>query len=107
MILTIATVSVKEGQCEEFQEAIKAYRAKILDYELGTIMFDLFQDSDSENAFTIAEIFQDEAALEEHLAAPFREQHLTRIRASIAEASASTHQAVDAESLLSNLIQRS
>lgn len=107
MILTIAKVTVKEGQCEEFQEAIKAYRAQILDYEPGTIMFDLFQDSGRESAFTIVELFQDEAAHEHHVAAPFRERHLTRIRAPITEASASNHHAVEAESLLSNLIPRS
>jgi len=102
-MLIIAKLVVREGQAEAFLSAFAAYRALVIAHEPDTALFDVFRDAGSQFGFTILELFRHEAAYAHHNSTSYRDACLALIRAEIADGSASTHHAADAEGLLANL----
>lgn len=95
MLLVLAHVSVKEDCEAEFLRAFATYQEKIGAGEPGTTAFDLYKDKEQDHAYTIVEQYRDQAAYEDHVKSPWRDEALGLIRATLSNGSASQHQSVD------------
>jgi quinol monooxygenase YgiN len=93
MLLVIARLTAHPGQAPALLDALNAYIAVVMANEPGTLYFEIHSQV-SANAdphrFTLLEGYADEAAYALHQAAPYKPEHIARIRAHIAEASAET-----------------
>lgn len=95
MLLVLAHISVME-ECEaDFLKAFATYHEKIVAGEPGTITFDLYKDAAQDHAYTIIEMYRDQASYQDHLKSPWRDDSLRLIRSALSNSKASQHQRVD------------
>jgi autoinducer 2-degrading protein len=69
MLIQLVNIKVEPGHRDTFLEAFRI-NCEGTRKEPGNIRFDLLNDPDDENNFSVYEIFRDEAALEDHRKTP-------------------------------------
>lgn len=69
MLIQMVTIMVKPGHADDFIEAFRI-NYEGTRQEPGNLRFDVLRDPDDGNKFLIYEVFQSEAALEEHRRTP-------------------------------------
>ena len=76
MIALIVTINIKAGFKEQFMESMMGDAIGSNNDEPGCLRFDVLQDTEHENRIHLFEVYQDEAAVDAHRAAP----HYTKWR---------------------------
>lgn len=69
MLIQMVSIAVKEGHAAEFLEAFRI-NYEGTRQEPGNLRFDVLRDPNDENNFLIYEVFESEAALDEHRKTP-------------------------------------
>ena len=70
MIALIVTINIKPGHKEEFMASMLGDARGTNNDEPGCLRFDVLQDNEDPNRIHLYEVYQDEAAVEAHRAAP-------------------------------------
>ena len=68
MILLIVTVTVEPAHAAEFEKVLGVLAASSLANEPGTLTYKLARSEDDPRCYRIVEIYQDQAALDAHMA---------------------------------------
>lgn len=66
MLSLSVSLTVKSDRLEEFLQAITRNRASALANEPGCLRFDIGRDSEQPEVFHLHEVYQDEAAFQQH-----------------------------------------
>ena len=67
----LATFEIEPGQKSNVLPLFKAHAERCIKGESGTLQFDILQPINEDNKVMIYEVYQDEAALEEHRNGPY------------------------------------
>ena len=81
MIALIVTINIKPGFKEQFMASLEGDARGSNNDEPGCLRFDVLQDNEVENRIHLYEVYQDQAAVDAHRAAP----HYTKWRAEVAD----------------------
>lgn len=81
MIALIVSINIKPGFKEQFMESMMGDAIGSNNDEPGCLRFDVLQDTENENRIHLFEVYEDEAAVDAHRAAP----HYTKWRSEVAD----------------------
>ena len=81
MIALVVTINIKPGFKEQFMASMMGDAIGSNNDEPGCLRFDVLQDNEHENRIHLYEVYDDDAAVEAHRAAP----HYTKWRAEVAD----------------------
>jgi len=66
MIGLIATLRVKDGEAEAFEDIFRELMGKVKAAEAGTLVYQLTKSRTEANTYKVVELYQDQAALDVH-----------------------------------------
>ena len=81
MYIIIAAIQIKEGFKEQYIDGLIENASSAVKDEPGCLRFDVLQDSEDDNTIHLYEVYQDQAAVDAHRAAP----HFTKWREECAD----------------------
>ena len=70
MYVVIVPIQIEQGHRDEFLEALMGDAKGANEDEPGCLRFDAVQDADDDHRIWLYEVYKDEAAFNDHLAAP-------------------------------------
>ncbi|MBC8280301.1 MAG: antibiotic biosynthesis monooxygenase [Chloroflexi bacterium] len=70
MYVVIVPIQIEQGHRDEFLEALMVDAKGANEDEPGCLRFDAVQDADDDHRIWLYEVYKDEAAFNDHLAAP-------------------------------------
>lgn len=69
-VILYATFTARSGNAEQVSELIRELAERVRE-EPGNVVFDVTRRADDENSFFVYEEYVDEAAFQQHIAAPY------------------------------------
>lgn len=83
MICVVVTLKVQPGKTEAFEQVFREVTAKVKANEAGCLLYQLTRSRTEPHAYTGLEIYRDQAALDQHLAADYFLASLPRMGACV------------------------
>lgn len=84
MIVIIATLEVKPGKAEVFEQFMTTLAREVIANEPGTRIYQLCRIPKQENRYRLIEFYVDQAAIDAHVATPWFRAALPKFEESLA-----------------------
>jgi quinol monooxygenase YgiN len=96
MIAVIATVKVREGREAEFESLFAQLKALVIEYEPGTVAYDLFLPRNDSGVYKIIEHYLSAAHWQSHKDASYTQEFVPQLHKLFAQGSAEILDSVQA-----------